>query len=165
MKTKVLISFAVTAKLICAFVFACADCLFSHVVAHFQNVWFSDLFQTYFPEASSNIARDGYMGDFLLLTYRKPTHDRDLAVSVIDAWRGAGRNQFELESFPLLEGNVTILDENDDLDEFMRSDHVALWRDNIPAISISDSGTKCGLICYLVFTWQTGTNRCACRLA
>ena len=33
-KIKVLISFAVTAKLICAFVYAYADCWFSHVVAH-----------------------------------------------------------------------------------------------------------------------------------
>ena len=33
-KTKVLISFAVTAKLVCAFVFAYADCWFSHAVAH-----------------------------------------------------------------------------------------------------------------------------------
>ena len=32
-KTKALISFAVTAKLICAFVFAHADCWFSHAVA------------------------------------------------------------------------------------------------------------------------------------
>ena len=32
-KTKALISFAVTAKLICAFVFAYADCWLSHVVA------------------------------------------------------------------------------------------------------------------------------------
>ena len=32
-KTKALISFAVTAKLICAFVFAFADCLFSHGAA------------------------------------------------------------------------------------------------------------------------------------
>ena len=33
-KTKALISFAVTAKLICAFVFAYADCWFSHAAAH-----------------------------------------------------------------------------------------------------------------------------------
>ena len=33
-KTKALISFAVTAKLICAFVFTYADCLFSHEEAH-----------------------------------------------------------------------------------------------------------------------------------
>ena len=33
-KTKALISFAVTAKLICVFVFAHADCWFSHVAAH-----------------------------------------------------------------------------------------------------------------------------------
>ena len=32
-KTKALISFAVTAKLICAFVFAYADCWFSHAAA------------------------------------------------------------------------------------------------------------------------------------
>ena len=34
-KTKTLISFAVTAKLICVFVFAYADCWVSHEVAHF----------------------------------------------------------------------------------------------------------------------------------
>ena len=33
-KTKALISFAVTAKLISAFVFAYADCWFSHAAAH-----------------------------------------------------------------------------------------------------------------------------------
>ena len=33
-KTKVLISFAVTAKLICVFVFAYAKCWFSHDSAH-----------------------------------------------------------------------------------------------------------------------------------
>ena len=32
-KTKALISFAVTAKLICAFVFAYAECRFSHAAA------------------------------------------------------------------------------------------------------------------------------------
>ena len=37
-KTKVLISFTVTAKLICAFVFADAYCWFSHVKAHMQLV-------------------------------------------------------------------------------------------------------------------------------
>ena len=34
-KTKALFSFVVTAKLICVFVFAYADCWFSHGVAHF----------------------------------------------------------------------------------------------------------------------------------
>ena len=34
-KTKALISFAVTAKLICTFVFACADCWFSYAAAQF----------------------------------------------------------------------------------------------------------------------------------
>ena len=33
-KTKALISFTVTSKLICTFVFVFADCWFSHVAAH-----------------------------------------------------------------------------------------------------------------------------------
>ena len=37
MKTKALIIFAVTAKLICAFVFAYVKHLLSHDVAHFKN--------------------------------------------------------------------------------------------------------------------------------
>ena len=37
MKTKALISFAVTAKLICIFVFAYAKCLFSHDAAHLSE--------------------------------------------------------------------------------------------------------------------------------
>ena len=32
-KTKALISFTVTVKLVCAFVFACANCWFSHAAA------------------------------------------------------------------------------------------------------------------------------------
>ena len=35
-KSKALISFTVTAKLICAFVFAYADCLFFHAAAHMR---------------------------------------------------------------------------------------------------------------------------------
>ena len=38
MKTKVLISFAVTVKLICAFVFALAKIHFSHDVAHIKLI-------------------------------------------------------------------------------------------------------------------------------
>ena len=38
-KTKVLISFAVTAKLICVFVFAYADCWFSHEVNHMTSFY------------------------------------------------------------------------------------------------------------------------------
>ena len=43
-KTKALISFAVTAKLICGFVFAYANCCFSHAQAHFTSfplLWFT----------------------------------------------------------------------------------------------------------------------------
>ena len=38
MKTKALISFAVTAKLICVFVFTYADCWFSHDAAQIENM-------------------------------------------------------------------------------------------------------------------------------
>ena len=38
MKTKALISFAVSAKLICVFVFANADCWFSHGAAQISNI-------------------------------------------------------------------------------------------------------------------------------
>ena len=40
MKTKALICFAVTAKLICVFVFAYAKCWFSHDAAHFSFTHF-----------------------------------------------------------------------------------------------------------------------------
>ena len=43
-KTRALISFAVTAKLICAFVFAYADCWFFHAVAHMQLVFLADCY-------------------------------------------------------------------------------------------------------------------------
>ena len=39
-KTKELISFAVTAKLICGFVFTYADCWFFDVVAHFHVLFY-----------------------------------------------------------------------------------------------------------------------------
>ena len=39
-KTKALISFTVTAKLICASVFACAECWFSHNMAQTLNLHF-----------------------------------------------------------------------------------------------------------------------------
>ena len=42
MKTKVLISFAVTSKLICVFVFAYAKCLFSHDAAQLLRYVFDD---------------------------------------------------------------------------------------------------------------------------
>ena len=47
-KTKAMISFAVTPKLICVFVFAYADCWFSHEAAHIKTLagpgFFKDLF-------------------------------------------------------------------------------------------------------------------------
>ena len=42
-KTKALISFAVSAKLICTFAFAYADCWFSHAAAHLFYLYY--LFQ------------------------------------------------------------------------------------------------------------------------
>ena len=48
-KTRALISFAVTAKLICVFVFANADCWFSRVVAQIITTKFVCLIQFYVP--------------------------------------------------------------------------------------------------------------------
>ena len=63
MKTKVLISFAVTAKLICAFVFAYADCWFSHAAAQMmlkmQLVFFSCSMQVWRKNVG-NISPDLY---------------------------------------------------------------------------------------------------------
>ena len=47
-KTKALISFAGTAKLICVFVFAYADCLFSHEAA--QNIDYYFMFKFFLKE-------------------------------------------------------------------------------------------------------------------
>ena len=49
-KTKALISYAVTAKLICVFVFAYAKCWFSHDAAHFASSEASDQ-----PEHTSSL--------------------------------------------------------------------------------------------------------------
>ena len=46
-KTKALISFAVTAKLICAFGFAYAVCWFSHEAAHMINILFKTQITNY----------------------------------------------------------------------------------------------------------------------
>ena len=54
-KTKALISFAVTVKLICAFVFAYADCWFSHAVAHIYSVQTCHFF-TAFTSVTTNMA-------------------------------------------------------------------------------------------------------------
>ena len=97
-------------------------------------------FQQYFPQASKNIASDNYEGDFLLLTYRQPTDDSKLASSFVNAWNSLGQAQFEIESFPLPLADPDALNKVPALRNFMRSDHVAFWYDDIPAIFISDSG-------------------------
>ena len=105
-----------------------------------QSSVFVDKFQRYFPQASTNIAKDNFEGDFLLLTYRQPTDDSKLASSFVNAWNGLGQTQFEIESFPLPIADPDVLKNQSALGNFMRSDHVALWYYNVPAIFISDSG-------------------------
>ena len=55
MKTKALISFVVTVKLICGLVFAYANCWFSHEVAHFNMAY--DLQQGKKTEISTKISQ------------------------------------------------------------------------------------------------------------
>ena len=65
-KTKALISFAVTAKLICVFVLAYADCWFSHDPAHYVNDKQHLAFKVFTepenisPELDSPIKSDGH---------------------------------------------------------------------------------------------------------
>ena len=63
-KTKVLISFAVTAKLICVFVFASAKCRFSHDAAHicwvkWDKTFFSTLPRQIFTISKINFGSSG----------------------------------------------------------------------------------------------------------
>lgn len=108
------------------------------------------LFQQYFPQASSSIAKDNYEGDFLLLTYRLRTQDDPLANNFIKAWNSLGQAQFEIEPFPLPRADPEELRHVPALRNFLRSDHVALWFYNIPAIFISDSANFRGdmIQCY-----------------
>ena len=59
-KTKALISFPVTAKLICVFVLAYAENRFSYDAAHMRNVLFIDLFS--FLQITDNTLN--YLGNF-----------------------------------------------------------------------------------------------------
>ena len=64
-KTKTQISFAVTAKLICVFVFAYADCWFSHEVAHMLFLCFQSSTTSIGDDASqtSGDNRDNFFKD------------------------------------------------------------------------------------------------------
>ena len=86
------------------------------------------------------MALDDHEGDFLLLTYRQPTEDLALATSFIAAWNSAGKPEYELEAFPLPLAKASEIEQVPALSAFRRSDHVAFWHDNIPAIFISDTG-------------------------
>ena len=93
------------------------------------------------------MARDDHEGDFLLLTYREPSRDKDLATTFKAAWNGVGSPQYELESFPLPIDDYAEIEKIPAFGPFRRSDHRAFWNDNIPAIFISDTGKRC---CYLI---------------
>ena len=117
MKTKALISFAVTAKLICVFVFAYADCWFSHDAAHVSGLvpvtitmvgcsngkpksmisqrtdtLLSDYHQMIWPNWSTHLNRNS--------TYIRPTNRmavrRNLYIMVVLllVWRVSRQNEF-----------------------------------------------------------------------
>ena len=64
-KTKALISFAVTAKLICAFVFAYADCWFCHEAAH---LFISQMYRNTISENNASEINNELCSFILLLT-------------------------------------------------------------------------------------------------
>jgi hypothetical protein len=75
------------------------------------------------------------------MIYRK-TVDDSLATSMTKSWSSEKRPQFEIESFPLPFANVSALNQTlmNSFGNFFRSDHRNFWRDNIPAIFLTDSG-------------------------
>ena len=81
MKTKALISFAVTAKLICVFVFAYAKRWFSHNAAHIiiLRCLFFLLFQL-----SDHLSQSSYSGENLLFAYAKTKTQKRLCFRYID---------------------------------------------------------------------------------
>ena len=68
MKTKVLISFAVTAKLICVFVFAYAKRRFSHDTAHITDLLFLGV-----PGEPLPITSEEDIFDYLGMEFKKPS--------------------------------------------------------------------------------------------
>ena len=97
--------------------------------------------QMFFPDAYNSIHGDNFRGDFLVLIYRSPTPDADLASKFKSSWGSSGRPQFELESLPIPFSDVSaIVSQSPELADLLRSDHLSFWNDNIPSIFISDSG-------------------------
>ena len=70
-KTKALISFAVTAKLICAFVFASANCWFSHAAAHIKHDWQICILQGLVGKTSSIIILINFDKIYFILKLNK----------------------------------------------------------------------------------------------
>ena len=67
-KTKALISFAVTAKLICACVFAYADCWFSHVAAQITSGDYLPSLFSLNPLAITGLAHHYHLGDLTFVS-------------------------------------------------------------------------------------------------
>ncbi|XP_060603516.1 uncharacterized protein YfbL-like isoform X2 [Ruditapes philippinarum] len=98
-------------------------------------------FHQLFPKSFESMKSDNFQGDFLAMIYRK-TVDDSLSTSMTKSWAAEKRTQFEIESFPLPFANVSALNQTlmNSFGNFFRSDHRNFWRDNIPAIFLTDSG-------------------------
>ena len=91
---------------------------------------------------SHHLQEDQFQGDFLVLTYRNDSVDYELGRAFNNAWKSLGRQEFEIEAFPLPISDVTMLQRVPALSQFLRSDHTSFWRANLSAIFLSDSGNS-----------------------
>ena len=86
------------------------------------------------------MSNDNYEGDFLSLISRK-NPDATLADNFKRSWMTQGRDLYEIEHFALpFEDRLPSGNMYDILRPFLRSDHAIFWRNNMPAIFISDTG-------------------------
>lgn len=106
--------------------------------------------QNTFPESFQSVSSDSFRGDFVAMIYRS-VPDAELAQSISQSWKAEKREQFEIESFPLIH-DVRNLPSSvkDALRNFLRSDHYNFWVDNIPAVFLTDSANFRGdmIQCY-----------------
>ncbi|XP_052214289.1 uncharacterized protein LOC127832694 [Dreissena polymorpha] len=122
-----------------------------NLTAYSQSIPSPDAIQMTFPTVYRNVQSDNRRGDFLLNIYRQDA-DRALGEAFTRAWQALSHPRFELEVFPLPISSLNQLTNTNFAiyQPFLRSDHSNLWRDNIPAIFLTDSADYRGAmqVCY-----------------
>lgn len=116
----------------------------STTMSQLYSADFEQKFGQIFNSTIENIKFGGYKGDFIALVYREPSRDKDLAGTFSDQWQLAtAKNQvrmrYKVQPLPLPLFNITFLMPAT-YSDFLQSDHFYLWKDQIPAIYLTDTG-------------------------